>query len=60
MSESLAYLAGLVDGEGSLGLEPQSGARFRGPYLSIQADEAEESTTPMRRSGRLGVTELLA
>lgn len=35
MSTILAYTAGLVDGEGSLGLEPQSGSRFRGPYLSF-------------------------
>lgn len=35
MEVVLAYTAGLVDGEGSLGLEPHSGTRFKGPYLSV-------------------------
>lgn len=35
METVLAYTAGLVDGEGTLGLEPQSGTRFKGPFVSV-------------------------
>lgn len=35
MSGDLHYTAGLIDGEGTVGLEPQSGTRFRGPFVSV-------------------------
>lgn len=35
MSVDLHYVAGLIDGEGTVGLEPQSGTRFRGPFVSV-------------------------